>query len=117
MKYEAFDAWVRTLPGVEMDIKWGADRTYCIGAKVFVFAGGLGDDNPRLMFKASDLAFEMLVESGAGAPAPYLGRAKWVVMTGPDSLSDAEIKAYVAQSHALIASKLTKKRRTELGIG
>lgn len=116
MTFDDFDAWVRTLPGVVMDIKWEVHRTYCVGDKLFAFAGDLGEAEPRLMFKTSDLAFEMLVESGAAEPAPYLGRAKWVRMMSADALSDEEIKAYVAQSHALVAAKLTRKRRAELGI-
>ena len=117
MQYDEFDAWVRTLPGVTFDIKWGADRTYCLGAKVFVFAGALDNEAPKLTFKASELAFEMLTDSGVAVPAPYLARAKWVQLARPDSLTDDEIKAYVAQSHALVAAKLTRKQRAELGIG
>ena len=116
MRFEVFDKAVLALPGAEMDIKWGADRTYCVGGKMFAFAGPVGEDEPRYMFKASDLAFEMLVESGAAQPAPYLARAKWVLMTAPDSLGDDDLLAYVRQAHALVAAKLTRKVRAELGI-
>lgn len=116
MRFEHFDQAVRALPGVVFDVKWGAERTFCVGGKMFVLAGVLGQDEPRYLFKASDLAFEMLVESGAAAPAPYLGRAKWVQMVAPDSLSDSELMAYVAQAHALIAAKLTRKVRVALGL-
>jgi len=117
MRFDAFDTAVRKLPGVVFDVKWGSDRTYCIGGKMFVVAGDLGKDEPRYVFKASDLGFEMLVDSGACTPAPYLGRSKWVQMAAPDSLSDEDLMAYIAQSHALVAAKLTKKQRAELGIG
>ena len=64
------------------------------------------------MFKASELGFEMLVETeGAAAPAPYLGWAKWVIMTAPDSLEDADLLACVKQAHALVAAKLPKQVR------
>lgn len=116
MRYDDFDAWARALPGTEFDVKWGADRTFMVGSKVFVFAGVLGDDHPCLCFKASDLSFEMLVESGACIPAPYLARAKWVRMATPDSLTDDEIRAYVLESRRLVAAKLTRKQRSELGI-
>ena len=116
MKFDAFDRWVRTLPGVSFDVKWETHRTYCVGDKMFVMAGDLGEAAPRYLFKASDLAFEMLTESGAAEPAPYLGRAKWVRLCAPDSLSAPDLKAYVEQAHGLIAAKLTKKQRKALGI-
>jgi predicted DNA-binding protein (MmcQ/YjbR family) len=116
MMFDAFDQAIRASPGVALDIKWGVDRTYCVGGKMFVMAGALGQDEPRYMFKASDVAFEILTGSGAAAAAPYLGRAKWVMMSAPDSLSDDEVLAYARQAHALIAAKLTKRVRAELGI-
>ena len=117
MKFEAFDKAMRVLPGVTLDIKWETHRTFCVGDKMFVMAGDLGDEAPRYMFKASELGFEMLVESGAAAPAPYLGRAKWVIMTAPDSLDDADLIAYATQAHAIVAGKLPKRVRVGLGIG
>jgi predicted DNA-binding protein (MmcQ/YjbR family) len=70
----------------------------------------------RLSFKASDLAFEMLIETGVAIPAPYMARAKWVQLKTLDVLSDAEVKAYLAEAHALIAAKLTRKARAELSL-
>ncbi len=116
MKFEDFDRMALALPGVVMDIKWEADRTYCVGARIFAFAGALGQETPRYMFKASDLGFEMLVESGVALPAPYLARARWVQLKAHDALNDAELSAYVREAHALIAAKLTRKARAELGI-
>ncbi len=115
MKFEAFDEAMRVLPGVTLDIKWETRRTYCVGDRIFVLAGSLSEEAPRYVFKASELGFEMLVETGAAAPAPYLGRAK-VIMTAPDSLEDADLLAYVKQAHALVAAKLPKRVRRRLGI-
>ena len=100
-----------------MDVKWGNDRTYCVGGKMFAFAGQLGDTAPRYMFKASELSFEMLVESGAAEPAPYLARAKWVRLAANDSLPPETLTAYIREAHAIIAAKLTRKVRADLGIG
>jgi predicted DNA-binding protein (MmcQ/YjbR family) len=80
-------------------------------------AGCEGDADPKYAFKASDLAFEMLVEQGLARPAPYMARAKWVQLLAPDSLPDDELRAYLAQAHGLVAAKLTRKARAELGLG
>ncbi len=116
MKFETFDQAMRALPGVTLDIKWRTHRTYCVGEKMFVMAGDLGDEEPRFVFKASELGFEVLVESGAAVPAPYLGHARWVIMPAPDSLEDAELITYAGQAHALVAARLPKRIRVGLGI-
>ncbi len=116
MRFEAFDRMALALPGAVMDVKWAVDRCYCVGGKMFAFAGQLGNDEPRYVFKCSDLSFEMLVESGAAVLAPYLARAKWVQLIAHDALPDETLGSYVAQAHGIIAAKLTKKARAEIGL-
>lgn len=116
MNPEAFHAAALALPGATFDIKWGEDRTYCVGAKMFAGAGSMNDPAPRYAFKASDMAFELLIEQGVATPSRYLARAKWVNLVGADVLPDEELKAYLAQAHAIVASKLPKKTRLALGI-
>ena len=116
MRFEAFHAAALDLPGVSFDVKWGADRIYSVGGKMFAAAGAEGDAAPRYAFKASDLAFEILVEQGLAVPAPYMARAKWVQLASADALPDADLLAYLRQAHALVAAKLTRKARSELGI-
>src|ERR1700749_3069017 len=70
MTPEAFHAAALALPGATFDIKWGADRVYSVGGKMFAHAGPEGEREPRYMFKASDLAFEMLIQQGVAKPAP-----------------------------------------------
>ncbi len=105
---------VRQRAAARWDGKFIADRRRLTGS--CAHAGPVATAQPRYLFKASDLAFEMLVDTGAAIPAPYLARAKWVQMTTADSLSDEDLTAYLAQSHALVAAKLTRKLRAELGL-
>ena len=116
MRFEAFDAMALALPGAVMDVKWAVDRCYCVGGKMFAFAGQLGDETPRYMFKCSDLSFEMLVESGAAVPAPYLARAKWVQLISHDALLDETLASYVVQAHGIIGAKLTKRALAKIGL-
>lgn len=117
MRADAFHEAALALPGAAFDVKWGADRVYSVGGKMFAAAGPVGEDEPAYSFKASDLAFEMLVEQGLARPAPYLARAKWVQLLASDSLPDPELVAYVGQAHALVAARLPRKVRVELGLG
>ena len=114
MTPEAFHSAALALPGATFDIKWGADRVYSVGGKMFAHAGMEGDPEPKYMFKASDLAFEMLTQEGVAKPAPYLARAKWVQLTGPDALADEELAAYLREAHDIVAAKLPAKVKAEL---
>lgn len=114
MTPEAFHAAALALPGATFDIKWGADRVYSVGGKMFAHAGPEDDPEPKYMFKASDLGFEMLTQQGVAKPAPYLARAKWVQLTGPDALSDEELVAYLKEAHRIVAGKLPAAVRAGL---
>ena len=58
----------------------------------------------------------MLIEHRLVRPAPYLAPAEWVQLVSNSVLEDAELTAYLAQAHALIMAKLTRKARNELGL-
>jgi predicted DNA-binding protein (MmcQ/YjbR family) len=111
MTPEAFDAAALALPGATMTIQWGADHVYKVGGKMFAVLGGGG-----FSFKASDVAFEVLSESGRAVPAPYLARAQWLYFADLAAEDDAEVADWLKTAHGLIAAKLTKKARAELGL-
>ena len=108
----ALDAFCRALPAVTMDRLWGADDVYKVGGRMFAVLGPGG----TLAFKANDVAFEMLTETGAARPAPYMARAKWVFFDDPEAVPDADLRAYLAEAHALTAARLTRKARSQLGL-
>ena len=116
MNADDFHRVAMALPGATLDIKWGKDRVYCVGEKMFAVAGCEGEAEPRYAFKAADASFEQLCEEGVAVPAPYMARARWVQLTSSDALPDDQLTAYLATAHRLIADKLTKKKRAELGI-
>jgi predicted DNA-binding protein (MmcQ/YjbR family) len=109
----AFDTACRALTGVTMDVQWGGDHVYKVGGKMFAV---LGPSAHGVSLKVSDIAFEALVESGAARPAPYLARAKWIRFDDLAALDDAEMADWLATAHALVAAKLTKVLRRDLGL-
>jgi predicted DNA-binding protein (MmcQ/YjbR family) len=115
MTPEAFDAAAMALPGATMTIQWGDDHVYKVGGKMFAVLGGAVGRN-GFSFKASDVAFEVLSETGRATPAPYLARAKWLHLADLATEDEAEVADWLKTAHALIAAKLTRKARAEIGL-
>lgn len=113
MTRDELHAAAMALPGATLDIKWGDDHCYCVGGKMFAATDAACTG---LSFKASDIAFEALTESDRASPAKYLARAKWVTLADLASQDAAEVADWVKTAHALVASKLTRKQRAELGV-
>jgi predicted DNA-binding protein (MmcQ/YjbR family) len=49
-------------------------------------------------------------------PAPYMARAKWVMLEKANALPAKDIRAYLTRAHAIVAAKLPKKTRRKLEI-
>jgi predicted DNA-binding protein (MmcQ/YjbR family) len=112
MDAAAFDAACRALPGVTMDVLWGEDHVYKVGGRMFAALGPSGD----LSMKVTDIAYAALIETGAARPAPYMARAKWVRFESLGELDPTETLGWLSQAHTLVAAKLTRVKRRELGI-
>ena len=101
------------LPGVTLDHPFGDHHdAYRIGGKMFVMVGEEGG----VSFKVSEIAYEILTETGRARPAPYLARAKWVNLPDPNAWDDQELAEHFAIAHRIVAAKLTRKARAELGL-
>jgi predicted DNA-binding protein (MmcQ/YjbR family) len=75
------------------------------------------DDRPQTMsFKAGDTSFAILTKAENIIPAPYMARAKWVLLEKLGALNTKETKAYLTRAHAIVADGLTKKKKQELGL-
>jgi len=101
------------LPGAAVVVQWGGAHVYKVGGKMFALTDGACR---TLSVKVSDIAFEALTEGGRARPAPYLARAKWVMFDDLSALDDAEVLDWLQTAHALVAAKLTRAARRELGL-
>ncbi|MES2860419.1 MAG: MmcQ/YjbR family DNA-binding protein [Pseudomonadota bacterium] len=101
------------LPAATLDHPFGDHHdAYRVGGKMFVMVGQEGG----VSFKVSDIAYEILTETGQARPAPYLARAKWVNLPDPTAWNDEELAEHFAIAHGIVAAKLTRKARAELGL-
>lgn len=67
-------------------------------------------------FKVSDEEFEEVSMADGFMAAPYLARAKWVLVNNPSKLNKKDWERYIKQSYELVKKKLTKKAKEQLGI-
>ena len=112
----AFHAAAIALPGATRSVQWGDGQVYKVGGKMSAVLGGaVGGDG--FSFKASDVAFEVLTQTGRARPAPYLARAQWLLIEDLAGQDGDEVVGWLVQAHALVAAKLTRRARAELGLG
>jgi predicted DNA-binding protein (MmcQ/YjbR family) len=109
---KAFDRFVSGLVAVTIHEQWEA-HVAKVGGKVFAL---IGDTGTPIVFKVSELSFDGLTMLDGVQQAAYFAKRAWVSVDKGAELSDADIRAYLAESHRLVASKLTKKARAELGL-
>jgi len=107
----AIETFAFSLPATTKVIQWGGSDVYKVGGKVFAICGLRGG----LSFKVSEIGFMALTEGGPARQAPYLAKGHWVIVDLEDIAAD-ELASWLASSHSLIAAKLTRQVKRELGI-
>ena len=109
-------AFCHSLPGATYDFKWDVDHVYSVGAKMFAVVFDAKKGAETVSFKVDDGRFLELTDRPGIVPAPYLARAKWVQLASLKALGDAELRALLERSHALVCAKLTRADRAKLGL-
>lgn len=99
------------LPATTKVVQWGDSDVYKVGGKVFAICGLRGG----LSFKVSEIGFVALTEGGPARQAPYLHKGSWVIVD-LDGADDADLTDWLATAHSLIAAKLTRLKKRELGL-
>ena len=97
-------------PGVNEDVKWGADLCLMVDDKMFLVTAMEGG---AFTIKVEGERFLELTDRPGIEPAPYLARAQWIKVE-PGALPAAERDALIRRSYELIRAKLGKKRQREL---
>lgn len=109
-----FADFVTGLPAVTLSEQWES-LVAKVGGKVFALVGSLGLGAGHVVFKVPEETFEILTVETGIVQAPYFAKRQWVSVA-PGALEDEVVRAYIARSHRIIAGKLTRKSRIELGL-
>lgn len=111
MTHEEVEAIALALPAATKVVQWGGSDVYKVGGKVFAVCGLRGG----LAFKVTEIGFMVLTDDGPGRQAPYFAKGHWVIVD-LDDLEAEDAQGWIATAHSLVAGKLTKKARQELGL-
>jgi len=116
--YEEFNDFCGALPATTYVVQWGGSHVWKVGGKVFAIGGWETSGEAHVTFKTSELSYEVLKDQPGCRPAPYLASRgmKWIQRTDDTSLSDDDLRAYLEQSHRLVAQGLPKNTQKELGL-
>jgi len=117
MTYDEYNVFCAALPATSHVVQWGGSHVWKVGEKVFAI-GGWDEGAPRITFKVSDIAFELLKEQPGLRPAPYLASRglKWIQHYAPPGLPDEALCDYIREAHAIVAKALPRKKQLELGL-
>ena len=110
MTREQVEALALSLPAATKVVQWGESDVYKVGGKVFAICGGDG-----VAFKVSAIGFEVLTSDGLGRQAPYFAKGQWVSVP-LERIAAEDARGWLATAHSLIAAKLTRRARAELGL-
>lgn len=114
MSFSTLRKHCASLPGATRDIKWGADEVYSVGGKMFAVFGVEAGKATGVSFKVDEERFLELTDRPGIVPAPYLARAHWIALERSAALSEAEGRALLSRSHALVLARLPRKVQADI---
>jgi predicted DNA-binding protein (MmcQ/YjbR family) len=116
MDLDTLRRYCLSMPQATEDIQWGNNLLFRIGGKMFAVAA-LERTPTSVSLKCTPEEFAELTEREGIIPAPYMARNHWVMLESLDALPSAELKRLIKDSYTMVAAKLPKKLRAELGLG
>jgi predicted DNA-binding protein (MmcQ/YjbR family) len=104
-------------PGATEDLPFGPDTlVFKVGGKMFA-AAALDALPPRVALKCDpERAVELRERYAAVSTAPYFDKRHWNAVALDGEVPDAEVRALVEHSYALVVAGLTRKARAALGL-
>jgi predicted DNA-binding protein (MmcQ/YjbR family) len=118
MKRDEFNQFCSCLPATSHVVQWHGSDVWKVGDKVFAIADRRDDPFPGITFKAAATDYDILQEMPGLRPAPYLASRgmKWIQRYDQPGLSDDNLRHCIAESHRIVASGFSHRKRTELGL-
>ena len=116
MTRDEFDNYCSSLKSTTNVVQWGNSSVWKVGGKVFAIHSGNNKDDHKMSTKCSELNYQILLDLPGIHTAPYLKKGNWVQITTKEAMNNEDSMDYIKSSYEIIAGKLTKKLKAELGI-
>jgi predicted DNA-binding protein (MmcQ/YjbR family) len=118
MTLDEYNAFCGSLGATTHVVQWGGAHVWKVGGKVFAIAGWSDGEALAVTFKCSDLGYEILKDQPGCRPAPYLASRgmKWIQRQTAETMDDAALADYLAESRRIVALGLPKRLRAALGL-
>ncbi len=118
MTLDDYNGFCASLPSTTHVVQWGGSDVWKVGGKVFAIAGQGEGKGLHVTFKCSDASYDMLKEQPGLRPAPYLASRgmTWIQRQTDETMDDDALRDYLRESHRLIAAKLPKRVKREIGL-
>ena len=106
--------WIRklclSLPDTTENIQWNDDLCFKVRGKMFTAVDLSKGNLAPVCVKCTPEKFDELLEIEGIAPAPYVGRHKWVLLENFNVLPSSELEALIRQSYDLVVAKTPKEK-------
>ena len=109
MDIESLRDYCLSLKGAAEGMKWD-HLCFMIEEKIFVLASL---EDGHLCMKCDPEDFDELTARHGIQQAPHFARRQWVVLESLEVMPDQELKKRIAESRALVLSKLPKKTQAK----
>ena len=118
MTLKDFNAYCGSLPHATHVVQWSGSHVWKIGGKVFVIGTPDGNRLAACSFKVRPISFHILKDQPGCQGAPYLASRgmKWIQRFSDETLSDEDLKEYLAESYRLVGAGLSKKKQRQFGL-
>ncbi|MEM6534873.1 MAG: MmcQ/YjbR family DNA-binding protein [Pseudomonadota bacterium] len=118
MNRETYNAYCASLLATHHVVQWGDADVWKVAGKVFAIGGRSDTGSLTVTFKVSALSYDILKDQPGLRPAPYLASRgmTWIQHFEAPGLNDDDMRAYIAESHRIVAAGLSKKKQREHGL-
>lgn len=118
MTLDEYNRYCASLHAATHVVQWGGAHVWKVGGKVFAIGGWDDGEGLFVTFKCSEMSFDLLKEQPGCRPAPYLASRgmSWIQRMNDEGMDDDALKDYLAESYRLVAVKLPKPVKVEIGL-
>jgi predicted DNA-binding protein (MmcQ/YjbR family) len=116
MRLPAVRQFALSLPHTTWVKQWGECLVFKVAGKMFLIIALDAETIDGVVFKCTPEEFDDLTAIDGIVQAPYCAKRHWVRVGDLAALPAAELERRIRRSYDLVAAKLPRKTRSELGL-